>query len=49
MSETKELERDYSKADPYKVFKVIGEIIADREGIKVTLKSVKKKDEQKTA
>jgi hypothetical protein len=35
--------------DPNKVFKVIADIIADREGIKVAVKSIKRRDEQKTA
>ncbi|MDF2538848.1 MAG: hypothetical protein K0S76_1869 [Herbinix sp.] len=43
------LERDCSKPDPSKVFRVIADILADRDGIKVTLKSVKKKDVQVTA
>ncbi len=43
------MNRDNTKPDPNKVFKVIAEIIADREGIKVTLKSVTKKDSQNTS
>lgn len=35
--------------DLNKVFKVIADIIADREGIKITVKSVKRKSEQQTA
>jgi hypothetical protein len=37
------------KPDPNRVFKIIADIIADREGIRVSLKSVTKKDDQKTA
>jgi hypothetical protein len=37
-----------SKPDPNKVFNVIADIIADREGVKVTVKSVKKNGEHKT-
>ena len=47
MSEAKQSERDCSKPDPNKVFKVIADIIADREGIKVTVRAVTRKDEQK--
>lgn len=41
-------ERDYSKPDPYKVFKAIADIIAEREGIKVTLVSVEKKEKSQS-
>jgi hypothetical protein len=39
---------DKSKPDPYRVFKVIAEIISDREGIKVAVKTVMRKEDQKT-
>lgn len=38
-----------SRPDPWRVAKAIADIISDREGIKVTVKSVTKKDQQKTA
>jgi hypothetical protein len=38
------IQTDKSKPNPHLVFKVIADIIADREGIKVTLKAVKKKE-----
>jgi hypothetical protein len=38
-----------ARPDPSKVFKIIADIISDREGIKVSLKKVKAKREQQTA
>lgn len=40
---------DKSKPDSYRVAKAIADIISDREGIKVTVRSVRRKDEQQTA
>ena len=40
---------DNSKPNPYKVSKIIAEIIGDREGVKIIVKTVKRKDEQLTA
>ncbi|WMJ85460.1 hypothetical protein [Anaerocolumna sp. MB42-C2] len=41
--------KEKTSADPYKVFKAIAEILSEQEGVKITLKSVRKKDEQKSA
>lgn len=49
MNECNRAEIDYSKPDPYRVFKVLGELIGEQEGIKVTLKSVTKKEKKQTA
>lgn len=40
---------DKTKPDPYKVFKAVADIITARGEIKVTVKSVKMKDERQTA
>jgi hypothetical protein len=40
---------DKSKPDPEKVFKVIADIISEREGVQISVKSIRKKeDAQKT-
>jgi len=43
------MNKDKTKPDPYKVFKAIADIITSRGGIKVTVKSVKTKEEKLTA
>lgn len=38
------MQEDKTKPDPYKVFKALADIITDRGEVKVTLKSVVKKE-----
>lgn len=35
-----------NKADPVKAFEALARIIGDKEGLEITLKSLKKKDEE---
>ncbi|MDU7027496.1 hypothetical protein [uncultured Robinsoniella sp.] len=37
------------KPDPMRVFNAIAQIIADRENVQITVKSIRKKEENKTA
>lgn len=49
MAAVENLERDYSKPDPVRVFNAIADIVSQEHGIKVTVKAIRKINEDKTA